>query len=164
MRRLGAPAMAIPLPPKNRSRQTLRSKASLTGRRFANRPTRSRIVSLLTNEDSYDGLAQMRDLGRHDLAGDASREIRAELYILPPGTALPWHVHPDAQEISYIVEGRIDVEVEGAPMVRLKAGDPFYVAPNTVHRGQNPSATEPVTIYVVRIKPKHRPLVEQVAR
>jgi hypothetical protein len=40
-------------------------------------------------------------------------------------------------------------------------GEADYVAPNVVHRGMNKTG-KPVKLFVVRIKPKDRPLVEEV--
>ncbi len=39
------------------------------------------------------------------LAGEEGKEVNAQLYTFPPGTVLPWHIHPDAHEIAYILEG-----------------------------------------------------------
>jgi uncharacterized RmlC-like cupin family protein len=43
----------------------------------------------------------------------------------------------------------------------MKAGQADYVAPNVVHRGMNKSG-KPVTLFVVRIKPKDKPLVQEM--
>jgi quercetin dioxygenase-like cupin family protein len=94
-------------------------------------------------------------------AGDPSKEINAQGYTFQPGAVLPWHIHPDAEEIAYVIEGIFTFERAGeAPMV-LKPGDADYVAPNVVHRGMN-LGTEPVKLFVVRIKPKDKPLVQEV--
>ena len=44
----------------------------------------------------------------------------------------------------------------------LKRGEAVYVAPNVVHRGVNISRTQAVRIFVVRVKPKGKPLTTEV--
>jgi len=43
----------------------------------------------------------------------------------------------------------------------LHAGEADYVGPNVVHRGMNLS-NAPVRLFVVRIRPKDKPLVTEV--
>ena len=43
----------------------------------------------------------------------------------------------------------------------MTAGEADYLAPNVVHRGLNKS-DQPVKLFVLRIKPKDEPLVQEV--
>jgi quercetin dioxygenase-like cupin family protein len=95
------------------------------------------------------------------LAGEPGKEVIAQTYVFPAGAVLPWHIHPDAHEISYVLEGDFTFERAGAPPREMKAGDAEYLEPNVVHRGLNQSG-RPVKLFVVRIKPKDQPLVEEV--
>jgi len=95
------------------------------------------------------------------LAGEAYKEVNAQIYTLPPGTVLPWHIHPDAHEIAYIIEGTLSFQRAGEEPKEIEAGKADYLAPNVVHRGMNKS-DKPVKLFVVRIKPKDKPLVEEV--
>ena len=95
------------------------------------------------------------------LAGDPSKEVLAQVYTFPPGTVLPWHIHPDAHEIAYILEGTLTFERAGKAPKEIAAGEADYVAPNVVHRGINKTG-KPVKLFVVRIKPKDKPPVEEV--
>lgn len=96
------------------------------------------------------------------LAGDPGKEIDIQVYTFPPKSAVPWHIHQDAVEIEYGLGGTLMIEEEGKPPYPLEAGKTNILAPNVVHRGWNPSATEPAKIYVVRIKPKGAPLATLV--
>lgn len=96
-----------------------------------------------------------------DLAGDPSKEVNAQLYTFPPGASVPWHIHPDAQEIAYIISGTLTFQEAGQPPRQIEAGEAESLSPNIVHRGVNKGA-EPVTLFVVRIKPKGTPLVREV--
>ncbi len=101
------------------------------------------------------------ELSVEPLAGDPSKEVVTDVYSFPPGTVLPWHIHPDAHEISYILSGELTLEIEGEGTKHLKAGESFYLHPNKVHRGLNEGAC-PVTLFVVRIKPVDKPLTVEV--
>jgi len=96
------------------------------------------------------------------VAGDPGKEVDIQLYTFPPGSAVPWHIHPGAQEFEYELEGTLMIEVAGEPPRALKAGEAFHLAPDVVHRGWNASKTEAAKVYVVRIKPVGEPLAEIV--
>jgi quercetin dioxygenase-like cupin family protein len=117
-------------------------------------------------------LVLARDTGDHSgvsaqqlfaeaLAGEEGKEVIAQTYVFPAGAVLPWHIHPGAHEIAYVLEGDFTFEREGARPREMTAGDADYLPPNVVHRGLNKS-DRPVKLFVVRIKPKDQPLVEEV--
>jgi quercetin dioxygenase-like cupin family protein len=95
------------------------------------------------------------------LAGEDGKEVVAQTYIFPPGAVLPWHIHPDAHEIAYIIEGTLTFERAGQAPREINAGDAEYLEPNVVHRGMN-KTDKPVKLFAVRIKPKDKPLVQEV--
>jgi quercetin dioxygenase-like cupin family protein len=97
-----------------------------------------------------------------DLVGEPGKEVNIQLYTFPPGASVPWHIHPDAQEFDYQLEGSLTLQRDGAPTEVVKHGEAAYVAPNVVHRGLNVSRTRPAKIFVVRVKPKDRPLTTEV--
>jgi len=96
------------------------------------------------------------------LAGEPGKEIDIQVYTFPPRSAVPWHIHKDAVEIEYGLAGTLMIEEQGKPPYALEAGKTNILAPNAVHRGWNPSTTDPVKIYVVRIKPAGAPLATLV--
>ena len=116
---------------------------------------------LAREPDSYASKVEAHDIFLKEFAGDPTKEVKSQLYIFPPGAVLPWHIHPDAHEIAYVIEGTFTFERAGEAPKVMKAGDADYVAPNVVHRGMNLSDA-PVKLFVVRIKPKDAPLVEEV--
>jgi quercetin dioxygenase-like cupin family protein len=115
---------------------------------------------LAREPDDHAGVSTER-LIEQALAGEDGKEVVAQTYVFPPGVVLPWHIHPDAHEIAYVVEGDFTFERTGTPPRLMSAGEADYVPPNVVHRGMNKS-DQPVKLFVVRIKPKDRPLVEDV--
>ena len=104
---------------------------------------------------------EAKQLFVEDLAGDPSKEVNAQSYTFLPGASVPWHIHPDAQEIAYIISGTLTFQEAGQRPRQIEAGQAESLDPNIVHRGANKGA-EPVKLFVVRIKPKGTPLVREV--
>jgi quercetin dioxygenase-like cupin family protein len=105
-----------------------------------------------------------KELLQQALQGEPGKEVNMQVYTFPPGTSVPWHIHPDAHEFDYAISGTLTLEIEGEPKRELKAGEAVYVPPNVVHRGMNLSTTEPMRVFVVRVKPKDAPLTTIVPR
>jgi quercetin dioxygenase-like cupin family protein len=97
-----------------------------------------------------------------DLIGAPDQEVNMQVYTFPPGASVPWHIHPDAHEFDYELEGTLTLQTEGHGSRPLQRGEAVYVAPNVVHRGLNLSRTQPAKIVVVRVKPKGQPLTTEV--
>lgn len=95
------------------------------------------------------------------LAGEPGKEVVTHRYTFPAGAVLPWHIHTDAHEVAYVLEGDLTLEIAGQGKRQLKPGESFYLAPNLVHRGMNEGAV-PVKLFVVRIKPAAQPLATEV--
>ena len=72
------------------------------------------------------------------------------------GVMIARHTHPGI-ESGYVIEGNIDLPVQGRPTVLLKAGDGFQVPPNTPHAGakNGDKMTKVVSTYIVE---KGKPL------
>src|SRR6266511_6111050 len=116
---------------------------------------------LLAREPESAGKVESQQLFVKDFASDPSKEVNAQSYTFPAGAILPWHIHQDADEIAYIIEGTFTFQRAGEEPKVLHAGEADYVQPNVVHRGMNLS-DPPVRRFVVRIKPKDKPLVTGV--
>jgi quercetin dioxygenase-like cupin family protein len=56
-----------------------------------------------------------------------------------PGAASGRHTHP-GDEILYVLEGELVVEIDGKPTTTLKAGDVSFIPAGVVHQGKNASA------------------------
>lgn len=96
------------------------------------------------------------------LPGDPGKEIDINIYTFPPKSAVPWHIHEGAVGIEYGLQGTIMLERDGKPPFAIEKGKTLVVSPDVVHRGWNPSKTEPAKLYVVRIKPKGAPRATMV--
>jgi quercetin dioxygenase-like cupin family protein len=100
---------------------------------------------------------------RHDLRGLEGQEVIMQSVTLAPGGGIPWHQHPDGQEISYVLEGTGKLEIEGEGMREVKAGEGFYIPPGVVHRAFNDSGA-PVKVLVVRVNAKGKPIMVPVQK
>jgi len=77
-----------------------------------------------------------------------------------PGGAAGKHTHP-GEELGYVVEGTLQLEIEGKPPITLKAGEVFFVPAGLVHDGKNVGAgpAKVLATYIVEIgKPVATPV------
>jgi len=95
------------------------------------------------------------ELKRADM-GVPGREIIMARGEFEPGATAPKHTHP-GEEIAYVLEGEVTVEMAGKPPLVLKAGEAFFVPPGTVHSAKNTSkgVTKVLSTYTVE---KGKPL------
>jgi len=59
---------------------------------------------------------------------------------IQPGAEAGKHTHP-GEEIAYILEGTVTLEIQGKPGAMKKAGDVFIIPAGTVHNARNTGAT-----------------------
>jgi quercetin dioxygenase-like cupin family protein len=92
-----------------------------------------------------------------DLTGIPNKEgTMLTVQYLPGGASLA-HRH-NAHVFVYVLEGSVNMQVDGQPAVTLTAGQTFYENPTDVHRvSRNASATQPAKILVFMVKDKDKP-------
>jgi len=74
-------------------------------------------------------------LQKHELSAQ-NRDAVVALAEFVPGGVAGRHTHP-GEELGYIVEGTLVLEMEGRAPQTLNAGDVFFVPAGTVHDGKN---------------------------
>lgn len=91
-------------------------------------------------------------LQTHTMGTQPTREAITALAELSVGGVAPRHLHT-GEEIGYVVSGTGVVEMEGAAPRVLKAGDVFFVPPNTPHLVRNTGKTpwKAVSTYLIEI-------------
>jgi quercetin dioxygenase-like cupin family protein len=99
------------------------------------------------------------ELQRHDTS-IANREAVMTRGEFGPGTILPRHKHV-GEEMGYILEGEVILEVDGKPPVTLKAGDVFFVPSGVVHGGRA-TTKGPVKVVASYFVEKGKPLATEV--
>jgi quercetin dioxygenase-like cupin family protein len=73
-----------------------------------------------------------------------------------PGGAAGKHTHP-GEELGYILEGTLLLEIAGQPPRTLKAGDVFFIPAGTVHDGKN-IGTGPAKVLATYVVEKGKPV------
>jgi quercetin dioxygenase-like cupin family protein len=76
-------------------------------------------------------------------------QVRTEI---PEGVESGWHLHP-GEEVGYILQGTVEMSVEGRPARTLHAGDGFLIPPRTPHnaRDTGPGTGLMLSTYLVEI-------------
>ena len=113
------------------------------------------IQSLYAQQPGFNRV----ELQRHDLStpGRETVQVRAEF---SPGGTVGKHTHP-GEEVGYVLEGTVELEMEGKPRTTLKAGDAFFVPAGTVHAAKNTGSTSAKAL-VTYIVEKGKPLATPV--
>lgn len=88
------------------------------------------------------------------------REAVQVLAEFAPGAAAGKHTHP-GEELGYVLEGTLVLEVQGQPAVTLKAGDSFFVPAGVVHDGKN-TGKGPAKVLATYVVEKGKPIATPV--
>jgi quercetin dioxygenase-like cupin family protein len=98
----------------------------------------------------------------HPLVGVAGKEVTLSEVTFGPGAGSMPHRH-DANTFVYVLEGKVEMQVQGGPLLTLGPGEVFYEAPTDVHIvSRNASATAPAKALVVYVKDAGAPLTTPV--
>ncbi len=99
-------------------------------------------------------------LQKHDLSlpGREAVSARGEFQ---PGGSIGKHTHP-GEEVGYVLEGQVVMEIEGKPALTLKAGDAFFIPAGVVHAARN-AGKVPAKVLATYVVEKGKPLATPVA-
>jgi len=95
------------------------------------------------------------ELQRHDI-GTPGREVVQVRAEFDTGASIGKHTHP-GEEFGYLLEGTLELEIAGKPNATLKAGDAFFVPPETVHAARN-VGKGPAKVLATYVVEKGKPL------
>lgn len=73
---------------------------------------------------------------QHHTSSIPGRDIVQVRTEIPDGVASGWHTHP-GEEIGYIVEGTVRMQVADQDTLLLHAGDGFLIPPGTPHNARD---------------------------
>jgi len=124
-------------------------------------------VPLIVVAQTPRGTPKLTEILRKDLEGQG--QVVQETVILAgefgPGSETPWHIHPGAQEVLYVQEGSLTVEVERLGMLAIKAGETYLIAADVPHRVRNESPTAAAKSVVIYSRSaKDKPLLVAVKK
>jgi quercetin dioxygenase-like cupin family protein len=100
-------------------------------------------------------------LQKQDLSA-AGREAVVARGDFQPGGSVGKHTHP-GEELGYVVEGEVVMEIEGKPPLTLKAGQVFFIPAGTVHAAKN-AGKVPAKILATYVVEKGKPLATPVTK
>jgi quercetin dioxygenase-like cupin family protein len=112
---------------------------------------------------SYVLAPRTKQILKDDLNNIPGQEVLFFTSDWPPGFRLPWHMHEDAHEFVFVLEGEQTFEVDGIGTKVVKAGEVIHTLPNVPHYGRNASDKISKTL-VIRIRPKDKPITTEIKR
>ena len=83
-----------------------------------------------------DELRPKRTVLQKSDVGSTGREVTLQIVEFPAGAAEVPHTHP-GELVGYLLEGSLDLMVEGKPMASLKEGDGFIIEGGKVHAAKS---------------------------
>ena len=92
-----------------------------------------------------------------DLQGMDGLEANMALVEVDPGFETEHHIHPGHVFI-YMLEGAIEIDVDGQERLRVSAGEAAHELPNSPMIGRNASSTEGARFVVFQVGPAGEPL------
>ena len=116
------------------------------------------------------GLAQDAGIARPNLllkapvAGMAKgdqQEIKVLTATIAPGGKTVFHSHAFPVTV-YILEGAFTLEMEGHPIVTVKAGEAMVEPPHVRMTGYNRSATEPMRVVIFYVRDPNTPFLHPI--
>ena len=112
------------------------------------------LLTIQTLDAQQPGFKRV-ELQRGDLSV-AGREVVVVRGEFEPGAMVGRHSHP-GEESTYILEGTVQLEIDGKPPVISKAGDVIFIPAGTIHSAKN-IGTTPAKVLANYIVEKGKPL------
>ena len=119
------------------------------------------LVAAASAADEFVDNAKVTPLMSEILAGIPGKVGTMLTVEYPPGGKTDRHRHPGAYTFVYVLEGEIEMQVEGKDVVKLGAGQTYYETPDDIHAvSRNASDSKPARFLVVFIQDQGKPPVE----
>jgi quercetin dioxygenase-like cupin family protein len=96
------------------------------------------------------GAPKLTQLLKADLTrqNQTVQETVVNLLEVAPGVSAPWHLHPGAQEIVFVLDGALVVEVDGEAPKKIDGGDVALIPAGIPHLVRNVGARTPARALV----------------
>ena len=93
------------------------------------------------------------------------QETVVNLLEMPPGVSAPWHMHPGAQEVVFVLDGTLFVEIGGEAPKQIDAGAAALIPAEIPHLVRNEGAQTPARALVTHSRSdKEKPFVVTLKR
>jgi quercetin dioxygenase-like cupin family protein len=98
-------------------------------------------ISRICDAQPSQGGPKLTQLLRADMQrqGQTVQETVVNLLEMAPSASAPWHMHPGAQEIIFVIDGKLVVEVEGEGSREVTSGTTALIPAETPHLVRNNS-------------------------
>jgi quercetin dioxygenase-like cupin family protein len=115
-------------------------------------------LSLPAAQAQQQGIGRA-EIQRHDLdtPGQELVQVRVDF---APGATFARHRHPGT-EIAYVLEGRVEYQINGQHPVKLEAGESLFIPAGSIHTARNASPGRAIELAIYLIE-KGRPPLELV--
>lgn len=113
------------------------------------------------------GAPKLTQLLKADLTlqNQTVQETVVNLLEMAPGVSAPWHMHPGAQEIVFVLDGTLIVEVDGEAPKQVDAGSASLIPAEIAHLVRNEGAQTPARALVTHSRAdKEKPFVITLKR
>ena len=99
--------------------------------------------------DELAGKLARREIQRAQLSITGREMVQVET-LIPAGVESGWHIHP-GEEVGYIVEGQVEMMVQGRATVVLQPGQGFLIPPRVPHNARDlgPETGRMLSTYLV---------------
>jgi quercetin dioxygenase-like cupin family protein len=87
------------------------------------------------------------------IPGRVAVQARAEF---EPGVAVGRHTHP-GEELSYVLEGQLELRIDGQPPRVVKTGESFFIPAGVIHDGVNTGSGK-AKVFATYIVEKGKPV------
>lgn len=116
-----------------------------------------------TQDEGKASRTVVEDLRTQVISEYPGHELNMITVEYPPGGGSRPHRH-NAYVLVYVLEGAIEMQLRGSPLVTLRAGESFVERPEDVHEvSRNASQTHKARFLVVALKATGQPLSTSVA-
>ena len=112
------------------------------------------------------GGPKLSQILRNDLQGQDKKveETVVNILEMSPGVGAPWHMHPGAQEVLFVIEGSLTVEIEGQATRTLKPGEIALMPAEVPHLARNDGGSGARALVIHSRSDKAKPFVVPVKR
>ncbi len=112
------------------------------------------------------GGPKLTQILRNDLQAQDQKvqETVVNVLEMAPGVGAPWRMHPAAQEILFVIEGSLTVEIEGQGTKVLKAGEIALMPAEVPHLARNDGIGGARALVTHSRADKEKPFVVAVKR
>ena len=125
------------------------------------------VISRICDAQPAQGGPKLTQLLKADLQHQAQtvQETVVNLLEMTPSASAPWHMHPGAQEIIFIIDGKLVVEVEGEGSREVTSGATALIPAETPHLVRNDSAQAAARALVIHSRAdKEKPFLVELKK